>query len=58
MSALITDEVLAAFAVVGPPEEIGPLVTQRYGGLVQRVAFTTPYDLDHEVLARAVASFD
>ena len=58
MSTLITDDVLDVFAVVGSPEEIGPRVMQRYGGLVQRVAFTTPYDLDHEVLARAVASFD
>ena len=57
MSTLVTDEVLDTFAVVGPPDEIGRRVQERYGGLAQRVAFATPYDLDRDTLGRAVAGF-
>ena len=57
MSALITDEVLDTFAVVGAPDEIGRRVKERYGGLAQRVAFSTPYHLDRVTLGRAVAGF-
>ena len=57
MSTLVTDEVLDTFAVVGPPDEIAARVQERYGGLAQRVAFATPYDLDHATLGRALAGF-
>jgi hypothetical protein len=57
MSTLITDEMLDTFAVVGPPDEIGARVKERYGGLAQRAAFATPYDLDRATLGRALAGF-
>jgi probable F420-dependent oxidoreductase len=43
MPALITDEMLAAFAVEAPPDEIGPALTERYKGLVDRVALYLPF---------------
>jgi len=57
MSTLVTDEVLDTFAVVGRPDEVGRRVKERYGGLAQRVAFATPYDLDRDTLGQAVAGF-
>jgi probable F420-dependent oxidoreductase len=39
MSSLITDEMVDAFAIVGPPEEIGALTHKRWGDLLQRVSF-------------------
>ncbi|WP_029215209.1 TIGR03617 family F420-dependent LLM class oxidoreductase [Kallotenue papyrolyticum] len=43
MPALITDEMLAAYAVEGEPDAIGALVRQRYQGLIERVAFYLPF---------------
>ncbi|WP_119067158.1 TIGR03617 family F420-dependent LLM class oxidoreductase [Rubrobacter indicoceani] len=43
MPALVTDEMLAAFAVEGAPDEIGPALVERYGGLVDRLALYMPY---------------
>jgi alkanesulfonate monooxygenase SsuD/methylene tetrahydromethanopterin reductase-like flavin-dependent oxidoreductase (luciferase family) len=40
MPALITDEMLNTFAIVGEPEEVGPKLIERYDGLLDRV---TPY---------------
>ena len=39
MSALISDDVLSAFAVVAPPDEVAAVVTERYAGSVDRVSF-------------------
>jgi probable F420-dependent oxidoreductase len=57
MSALITDEIVDAFAVSGPPDEIGARVKARYGDLVQRVSFDTPGRLGDEKVARIIAGF-
>jgi probable F420-dependent oxidoreductase len=38
MPALITDEMLAAFAVEAAPDEIGPALKDRYDGLIDRVS--------------------
>jgi probable F420-dependent oxidoreductase len=46
MGTLIDDDVLDAFAVVGPPEEVPALVLERVGDLVDRVSFYTPYSSD------------
>ncbi len=43
MPALITDEMLAAFAVEAAPDEIGPALEERYEGLVDRVALYLPF---------------
>ena len=48
MGERIDDDVLAAFAVVGAPEEIGPALTARYGDVVQRISFYAPYQTDPE----------
>src|SRR5215471_16417088 len=39
MSSLITDEMVDAFAIVGPPNEISALTHKRWGDLLQRVSF-------------------
>jgi hypothetical protein len=39
MSGLIDDDVLRAFAVVAPPEDVATLVATRYAGLVDRISF-------------------
>jgi probable F420-dependent oxidoreductase len=43
MPALITDEMLAAFAVEAAPDEIGPAIKERYDGLIDRVALYVPF---------------
>jgi probable F420-dependent oxidoreductase len=43
MPALITDEMLAAFAVEAAPNEIGPALKDRYDGLIDRVALYLPF---------------
>ena len=57
MSALITDDIVDTFATSGTPEEIGPRVQARYGGLVQRVSFDSPTPLGDDVVARVLHSF-
>jgi probable F420-dependent oxidoreductase len=44
MGSLIDDEVLAAFAVVGEPAEVGPLLTERFGDIADRISLYVPYD--------------
>jgi probable F420-dependent oxidoreductase len=43
MGALIDDETLHLFSVTGKPEEIGPAVLARFGGILDRVALYAPY---------------
>jgi len=40
MGALVTDEILEAFAVVGPPDEIAGLIRKRCGDAIDRVQAT------------------
>jgi probable F420-dependent oxidoreductase len=49
MGELITDDVVDAFAVVGAPEEIGGELLKRYGDVMTRMTFYTPYDVDRSV---------
>jgi len=44
MPALITDEMISAFAVQATPEEIGPALRDRYEGLIDRVALYLPFE--------------
>lgn len=46
MTALIDDEVLDTFAIVGEPDVIGAQIVDRFGGLVDRFTLYTPYPLD------------
>jgi probable F420-dependent oxidoreductase len=43
MPALISDEMLGAFAVEAAPDEIGPALKERYEGLIDRVALYLPF---------------
>jgi probable F420-dependent oxidoreductase len=43
MPGLVSDEMLAAFAVEAAPDEIGPALTERYEGLIDRVALYLPF---------------
>jgi probable F420-dependent oxidoreductase len=43
MPALITDEMISAFAVEATPGEIGPALKDRYEGLIDRVALYLPF---------------
>jgi probable F420-dependent oxidoreductase len=43
MPALITDEMLAAFAVDAAPDELGTALRDRYDGLIDRVALYIPF---------------
>jgi probable F420-dependent oxidoreductase len=43
MPALVTDEMLAAFAVEAAPDELGPALKERYDGLIDRVALYIPF---------------
>jgi len=43
MSALIDDEMLTTFAVVGEPDQIAPELLRRYGDIVDRLSFYAPH---------------
>jgi probable F420-dependent oxidoreductase len=44
MAALIPDEVLHTFAVIGTPEEAGRGLAAKYAGLADRLTLNTPYE--------------
>jgi|SRR6185437_13385089 len=46
MGDAVDDEVLAAFSLVCAPEEVAPLVRRRFGDIVDRFSFYTPYDVE------------
>jgi len=46
MGDLITDDILDAFAVVAEPDDVAPMLRARYGPLIDRISFYTPYALD------------
>lgn len=54
---LIDDEVRETIAVCGKPDEIGALVAARYGGKVDRVGLSMPYDAPLETRAAVVEGF-
>jgi probable F420-dependent oxidoreductase len=49
MGELIDDDVLNAFAVVGPPDKIAPELRNRFEGMVDRFSFYAPYKVDPEL---------
>ena len=57
MGALITDEILDAFAVVAVPEDIPKAMLARYGGLVDRLSFYAPYRSNPERWRQVLAGF-
>ena len=55
MGEAIDDEVLDAFAVVSEPEHLAERLRSRWGGIVDRLTFYTPYEADQAVLRTVVA---
>jgi probable F420-dependent oxidoreductase len=51
LPALVDDEVLRAFAVVEEPAGVASELLRRYGDLMTRMTFYTPYDLEPSVAA-------
>ncbi|MGD8193500.1 TIGR03617 family F420-dependent LLM class oxidoreductase [Herbiconiux sp. P18] len=49
MTDLVNDEVLAEFAAVGTPAAVAAQLRERFGGVVQRLSFSTPYPVAPEV---------
>jgi probable F420-dependent oxidoreductase len=57
MAGLITDDIVDAFAVVGPPGEIPAKLLGRYGDMVSRISFYAPYRMDHARVQEMLAGF-
>ena len=55
MPALITDEILAKFAVIGAPSEVGPELVRRYGDIVDRMSIQ-PEGLSDASLSELIVS--
>ncbi len=55
MPGLIEDDMLAALAAVGSPEQVAADIAGRFGGHVDRVGFYTPYLISEETLEELVA---
>jgi probable F420-dependent oxidoreductase len=49
MGALVDDDVLHAFAVVGEPADVATEIQRRFGGLIDRVSFYAPYESSTQV---------
>jgi hypothetical protein len=54
MGELITDEILDAFAVVAAPDDVAPKLLARFGGLIDRVSFTSPFHADPDATRAAI----
>jgi hypothetical protein len=48
MPALIDDEILHTFAVIGTPEAAASEIQRRYGDIATRITFPIPDDADPE----------
>jgi probable F420-dependent oxidoreductase len=61
MASLIDEDVLNTFAIVCPPEQVATEIVNRYGGMIDRFRFYTPYapDADHwQAIASEMRSLD
>jgi len=57
MANVIDDEMLAAFAVEGPPADVGRQIVARYGDIVDRISlYTRPEGHEPEVLRPIIAA--
>jgi len=57
MGELIDDDVLHAFAVVCPLDQVADQVLRRYSGAVDRFSFYAPYKVDAEAWKEVLAGF-
>jgi len=55
MGELITGEMLETFAVVAPPDLLAAGILARYGEVLDRLNFDTPYPSDPEIWKPALA---
>ena len=55
MSDLVEDDMLAAFAVVGPPGEIGAGIARRISGVVDRTGLYLTTAVDPDIRSSIVA---
>ena len=55
MGQLVTDEMLDAFAVVAPPDQVAGVLMERFGDVVDRISFNAQSRLDPEINATIVA---
>ena len=58
MAELIDDDMLAAFAAVGSPIEVGAQLRERFSGIATRLAFAFSYPAPPELGAAIVAAID
>src|SRR5947199_10485529 len=57
MGRLVDDEILRTFAVVAEPDDVPKGVLARYGDVIDRVSFYTPYRSDPERWQQILAAF-
>jgi probable F420-dependent oxidoreductase len=57
MGELIDDDILNAFAVVAPLDQVAVEVRRRFGALVDRFSFYVPYKVDPEMWKGVLAGF-
>jgi probable F420-dependent oxidoreductase len=57
MGELIDDDILNAFAVVAPLDQVATEVRRRFDGLVDRFSFYAPYRVDPEMWKGVLAGF-
>ena len=57
MGELIDDDVLSAFAIVAPLDEVASEVRKRFGGLVDRFSFYAPYKVPADQWKAVLAGF-
>ena len=55
MGELITDEMLETFAIVAPPDDLAAGILARFGDVLDRCSFDTPYASDPAIWTRLVA---
>lgn len=54
MGALISDEMVDAFAIVSRPDDLPAQVAERFGGILTRISFVPPAGLGREAAADLV----
>jgi probable F420-dependent oxidoreductase len=54
MGELVDDDMLNAFAVVGPIDTIVPKLRERWDGLLDRLSFYAPYDIEPDELTKLI----
>ncbi len=54
MRELIDQDILEAFAIVCEPDQIAKSLLERFGGVVDRISFYAPYNIDSEIWNKTV----